>query len=136
VERRSRIEEEALFVRMAKAKTRQRPAAHTLGDSLVDFYKGTVQRTRKFAGIGEVWETLVPPDLNEHCCLESYRAGVLTVLVDSSPHLYRIKQLLLAGLQKQILELCRVQGLRKISLKPGRWYAGEEGEDRRLMFGR
>jgi hypothetical protein len=131
---RSRIEQEAMFERMSKMKTWQRKDVSTLGESLVSFYKSTVQRTRKFAGIGEVWETLVPPDVNEHCCLESYRAGTLTVLVDSSPHMYRVKQLLLGGLQKQMLELCRGQGLRKISLRPGRWY-DERGEDRRIMFG-
>lgn len=130
---RSRIEQDAMFERMSKMKTCQRKPPQTLGESLVSFYKSTVQRTRKFAGIGEVWETLVPPDLNDHCCLESYRAGTLTVLVDSSPHLYRVKQLLLAGLQKQMLDECRVQGLRKISLRPGRWY-DERGQDRRIMF--
>ena len=49
-------------------------------------------------------------------------SGQLTVLVDSSPHLYELKQLLLAGLQKQLLVACKAAGLRKIHLKLGRWY--------------
>ena len=132
---RSRVEQDAQFTRMSRTKTVTRREVPTLSGSLVSFYKGTVQRTQKFAGIGQVWETLLPPDVNEHCCLETYRAGTLTVLVDSSPQLYRLKQLLLAGLQKQLLDLCRNQGLKKITLKPGRWYEGDNPTDRRITFG-
>lgn len=128
-----RLSQEANFIRMSQVKTRRRKPDETLSPSVVQFYKTTIQRTRKFAGIAEVWETLVPPDLNEHCCLESFRAGSLMVLVDSSPHLYRLKQLLLAGLQKQMLELCRAKGLRKINLKPGRWYE-QRDDDLRPSF--
>lgn len=119
---------------MAHMKTRPKREAERIGESLVKFYKGTVQRTRKFAGIGEVWDTLMPPELNEHCCLESYRAGTLVVLVDSSPHLYRLKQLLLEDLQKNIVDLCRAQGLKKITLRPGRWYASDGEQDCRVFF--
>ncbi len=132
-----KVEDEARFVRMSQAKTRHRPGTPKIGDSLVQFYKGAVQRTRKFAGIGEVWETLLPPDLLAHTCLDSYRAGTLTVLVDSSPHLFRVKQLLLGGLEKKLLELCRKDGLRKIALRPGRWYEGDPDReaDRTPTFG-
>lgn len=129
------LEEEAQFVRMAKAKARAPKPAEKLGDSLVGFYKASVERTRKFAGIGQAWETLVPPEMLEHCCLQSYRGGVLTVLVDSSPHLYRLKQLLLAGLDKQMREICRKEGLKKITIRPGRWYDGDDPRERRLIFG-
>lgn len=133
--RKKRLEYEAEFVRLSKAKTR--PAAETarIGESLVQFYKSTVQRTQKFAGIAEVWETLLPPELLAHTCLESFRAGTLTVLVDSSSHLYRLKQLLLQDLQKRMLELCRGRGLKKITLRPGRWYEGESDETGRVTFG-
>jgi hypothetical protein len=127
-----RIQSEAQFVRMAQAKMHKPAPTPRLGESLVAFYRQTVQQTRKFAGIGQVWETLIPPEINEHCCLQSFRAGTLTVLLDSSPHMYRLKQLLLSGVQKQMVELCRAQGLRKIALKPGRWYEGDQ--DRRLSW--
>ena len=134
MDRQERVEQDAAFVRMSHMKTRPGREVERIGDSLVTFYKGTVQRTRKFAGIGEVWDTLIPPELNEHCCLEGYRAGTLTVLVDSSPHLYRLKQLLLENLQKQIMDLCRAQGLKKIALRPGRWYTAEGEQDRKVVF--
>lgn len=126
------LEEESQFVRMAKAKAPARKPAEKLGESLVSFYKANVERTRKFAGIGQAWETLVPPELLEHCCLQSYRAGVLTVLVDTSAHLYRLKQVLLSGLDKQMREVCRKEGLKKITIRPGRWYEGDDPQ--RLLF--
>jgi hypothetical protein len=128
------LEEEARFIRMAKAKARTVRPAENLAASLVSFYKANVERTRKFAGIGQAWETLVPPDMLEHCCLQSYRGGTLTILVDSSPHLYRLKQLLLAGLDRQMLEVCRAEGLRKITIRPGRWYEGDDQRERRPTF--
>ncbi len=70
---------------------------------------------------------------NEHCALDSFSKGVLTVLVDSSPHLYQLKQLLLAGLNQQLLLACKSAGLRKIVLKPGRWYQGD-GQECKLRF--
>lgn len=131
---RERLEREAAFVRLSRAKSC--PAEHTpqIGESLVQFYKGAIQRTRKFAGIAHVWETLVSPELLQHTCLESFRGGTLVILVDSSAHLYRLKQLLLQDLQKQMLALCRAQGLRKIALRPGRWYEGENETDGRVWF--
>jgi len=60
--------------------------------------------------------------------------GTLMVLVDSSSHLYELKQLLLAGLDQQLLLACKSTGLRKISLKAGRWYDGDHPDDRRLKF--
>jgi hypothetical protein len=101
---------------------------------MVDFFKQSVQkRQTKLSAIAECWGRLVPDFLSEHCSLESLHRGALTVLVDSSPHLYELKQLLLAGLQDQLLLACRKTGLRKITLKPGRWY-GEDTGDRRPKF--
>ena len=113
------------------------PAAAALGPELIDFFKNSVQkRHTKFASIAECWSRLVPALLNEHCALESYTRGTLTVLVDSASHLYELKQLLLAGLQQQLLLACAQAGLRKIALKHGRWYegGGPDGPDRKVHF--
>ena len=80
------------------------------------------KRQAKLVKIAECWNVLVPETLNDHCALEALNRGTLTVIVDSSSHLYELKQLLLAGLQDQLLLACKSTGLRKISLKPGRWY--------------
>ncbi|MCC6421898.1 MAG: DUF721 domain-containing protein [Phycisphaerales bacterium] len=107
-----------------------------LGMEMVSFFKQSVQkRQTKLGVIAQHWSELVPGLLNDHCSLESLSRGTLTVLVDSASHLYELKQLLLAGLQQQLLIACRSSGLRKINLKPGRWYEGES-TDRKLRFDR
>jgi hypothetical protein len=57
-------------------------------------------------------------------------------MVDSSSHLYELKQLLLAGLEEQLLFACKSAALRKITLRPGRWYEGESSNDRKIRFQR
>jgi hypothetical protein len=42
--------------------------------------------------------------------------------------------LLLAGLEKQLLAACKASGLRRITLKRGRWYDGGDSSDRRIRF--
>jgi hypothetical protein len=79
---------------------------------------------------------LVPQILSEHCALESLTRGTLTVMVDSSSHLYELKQLLLSGLEQQLLIACKTAGLRKITLRSGRWYQGESPTDRKIRFSR
>ena len=122
------------YERLSRVKQMNRAPAELLGPELVGFFKQAEKRRTKFGKIGECWARLIPDTINEHCALETFSRGTLTVLVDSSSHLYELKQLLLAGLQQQILLACKSAGLRKISLKPGRWYGeGEEG-GRKLDF--
>lgn len=128
--------DEAVFRRLAKVKFCP-PAApmQTLGAELIDFFKKDVERRQnRFGNIAEIWAQLIPETLLEHTCLESFHAGTLKVLVDSSSHLYELKTVLLAGLQKQILLAGRGAGLRKIALKPGRWYEGDDPQQRRVTF--
>jgi hypothetical protein len=90
---------------------------------MVSFFKQCVgKRQTKLGKIAEVWAVLVPETLSARCSLESLHRGTLTVLVDSSSHLYELKQLLLAGLQQQLLLACKAAGLRKIVLRHGQWY--------------
>jgi len=132
---RSRFERElADLQRLSEVKRINRRAGEPLGPEMVSFFKQAERRQNKFGKIGECWSKLIPDAFNDHCALESFHRGTLTVLVDSSAHLYELKQLLLAGLQQQLLLACKSAGLRKINLKPGRWYGdGEEG-GRKLDF--
>src|SRR5689334_9953981 len=120
---------ETQLKRLARVKSSAPPSPQLLGPQMVEFFKHSVQkRQTKMAKIGECWSQLVPEMLNDHCALESFSRGTLTVLVDSSSHLYELKQLLLAGLQQQLLLACKSAGLRKIALKHGRWYDGDSRE--------
>lgn len=131
----SQREEEAELGRLDRVKRVDGAVGAALGPAMVQFFKQSVEKRQTNLGkIGECWGAIVPEILAEHCALESYSRGTLTVIVDSSTHLYELKQLLLAGLQDQLTFACRSSGLRKINLKPGRWYdAGDEGA-RRLRF--
>jgi hypothetical protein len=110
-------------------------AMDALGPQLLSFFnKSVAKRQTILAAVSESWCRLVPEILCEHCALEGLVRGTLTVLVDSSSYLYELKQLLLAGLEQQILIACRSAGLRKIVLRPGRWYDGDAAGDRRIRF--
>jgi hypothetical protein len=118
-----RFDPNTTLARLYGFKTRDTTVGNPLGPELIGFFKQSVaKRQTKLVKIAECWAALVPEILNDHCSLESLNRGTLTVIVDSSSHLYEIKQLLLAGLQDQLLLACKSTGLRKISLKPGRWY--------------
>jgi hypothetical protein len=107
--------------RLQQFKSKPRRGSTPLGEAMVEFFKHTVARRQtKMAKLAEYWFQLVPETLSDHCALESFSRGTLTVLVDSSPHLYEIKQLLLSGLEKQFLIAAGKTGLRKISLRSGR----------------
>mgnify|MGYP000170984089 CR=1 FL=1 len=119
--------EEAQLQRLDRFKRQAAPPCGRLGEEMISFFRRSVQkRQTRFARLAEAIGGLVPEVLLQHCCLEGFSRGTLTILVDSSAHLYELKQLLLAGLQQQILLACAGTGLRKIVLKPGRWYAGED----------
>ena len=123
--------------RLHKHKSHAQPIGAALGNELVDFFKQSVARRQtRLVKIAECWNTLVPQMLSEHCALEGFANGTLTVMVDSSAHLYELKQLLLAGLEQQLRLACKSTGLRKITLRPGRWYDGQGQDDRRVRFSR
>lgn len=124
--------------KLQRVKQPRAPKDEWIGEELVSFFKNSVQkRHTKLGKIAECWSRLVPELLNEHCALESFSRGSLVVIVDSSSHLYQLKTLLLAGLQQQLLVACGSTGLKKITLKPGRWYeSGEAAGERRATFGK
>jgi Dna[CI] antecedent, DciA len=122
------------LTRLHRVKQRALPEPNALGPDMLAFFKNSIQkRQTKLSTIADCWSRLIPEHLLEHCALEGFHAGTLKVIVDSSPHLYELKQLLLAGLQQQILIACKSSGLRKVTLKLGRWYDGS-GPDRKIRF--
>ncbi len=127
--------QQAELSRLQRVKQSRPPTHVPLGPEMVSFFKQSVaRRHRKLSKIAECWSTLVPETLNDHCALESLSRGSLTVIVDSSSHLYELKQLLLAGLEQQLMLACRSAGLCKITLKPGRWYDDSADGARKPRF--
>lgn len=118
--------------RLVAVKGAPAAAGQKLGVEVVQFFKQSIdKRQRKFGKIAQCWAQMVPENLAEHCALESLHRGQLTVIVDSSSHLYELKQMLLLGLEKQLILGCPSGNLRKVILKPGRWY---EGTQERVRF--
>ena len=110
-----------LLQRMQRHKQSRAAQTPAVGDAVVSFFKQSIEkRHAKVGKVTDAWIKLVPPMLCEHCTLEGMNRGVLTVLVDSSSHLYELKQLLLAGIEKQLLLACKGAGLKKVALKAGR----------------
>src|SRR5215217_669181 len=127
--------ETAELSRLHRVKQSKPHPTAPLGPEMVSFFKQSVaKRHTKLSKIAECWGALVPETLNDHCALESFSRGSLTVVVDSSSHLYELKQLLLAGLEQQLLLACANAGLRKINLRPGRWYDGDSPTGGKLRF--
>jgi len=117
--------------RFVAAKGAAHPMGGKLGAEVVQFFRQSIaKRPRKFGKIAQCWAQLVPEKLAEHCALESLHRGQLTVMVDNSSRLYELKQMLLEGLEKQLVLGCHSAGLRRIVLKPGRWYEGTETNPR------
>jgi len=126
--------QDAELTRLSRVKQRAPYEADALGPELISFFKVSVEkRNAKFGKIADAWARLVPHVLAEHSALESFSRGTLAVVVDSSSHLYELKQLLLAGLERQLLLACSAAGLKKITLKRGSWYE-EAGGERRVKF--
>lgn len=129
--------QDADFKRLSRVKQSFRSPTPALGAEMVIFFKQSVQkRQTKMSKIADCFSRLVPEMLSDHCALESLNRGTLAVLVDSASHLYELKQLLLAGLQQQLLIACKSAGVRKITLKPGRWYEGADEAERKVRFDR
>ena len=122
--------QQADLARLARVKQQALPMAAAFGPEQLQFFKISVEkRNAKFSKIADAWGKLIPQTLADHCALESFARGTLCVLCDSSSHLFELKQLLLAGLEKQLLLACGAAGLKKIMLKRGRWYEENRGVD-------
>jgi hypothetical protein len=121
-------EADAELRRLFRWKSPRAYMPHVLGEDAIDLFNSQIKkRHAKFGKLSEAWNTLVPALFQEHTMLASFVRGVLTVHVDSSPHLYELKQLMLAGLEDQLLLACRGEGLKKLALKRGRIDPGLPG---------
>ena len=121
---------DARLRRLDGFKRRDAAVGAPLGEAMLELYHRQVERRQtKLADLADVWCRLVPEAMLARCALEGFYRGKLTVIVDTAPHLYELRQLLLAGLESQLLAACRGAGLRKIVLKRGQWY-DDRGEAR------
>ena len=86
-----------------------------------DLFKRQIERPHKqVRAVVALWQKLLPPELLEHCRLESLRRGVLRVAVDSSGRLYELDRLLREGLGQELIRAQQGTAIRKIQLRVGK----------------
>jgi hypothetical protein len=95
---------------------------HTLG-----------KRVRQLGALAEVWDELIPQGVRDHTALESFSAGVLTVIVDSAPHRFHLQTLLAGGVQAQLQQQAKVP-LNKVRLVPGQFASIDLSGSPRYVF--
>lgn len=100
-------------------KDRISPLSHPL-TVLMKYQLG--KRVRQLSKLAAIWDDVLPDGIRNHTALESFRDGVLTVLVDSASHRYQLQLLLADGLMREIRS--RFPGvLKKIRPIPGQFYS-------------
>jgi len=109
------------------------PAAHLSQPLGVFVKRNLARRVRRIGQLSAIWDEVVPEEIAEHTALEGFRRGVLTVMVDSAPHRYRLQTLLTGGLMKEIQ--ARFSGaLNKVRLIPGQFASVDLSGDKRFEF--
>ncbi len=74
------------------------------------FHRQGWSRAASHAPVFETWERLLPPDWRARCRAVSFRAGKLTVAVDSSPLLEDLKAFRAHELLRVLNEALRISG--------------------------
>lgn len=120
--------------RQLRTAWRNRQAPETIShvsEPMARFVHHTLERrVKQLSALAQVWDELVPEGIREHAALEGFRAGTLTVLVDSAPHRFELEMLLRSGLQKQLAAAFR-GALSKVRVVPGQFYSIDiEGQPR------
>ena len=105
-----------------------------IGRPLGMFMKYTLaKKVHQLSKLSQIWDTLVPEDINSHAALESFNRGVLTVIVDSAPHRYNLQMLLSGGLIRE-LQARFAGALNKVRLVPGQFSSIDMAGARRYEF--
>ncbi len=94
--------------RLSRVKQRTPKPTEAIGPEMIAFFRTSVEKRQgKLTKIAAHWTQLVPELISDHCALESFNRGTLTVIVDTASHLFELKQLLLAGIEQQLMIACK-----------------------------
>lgn len=108
--------------------------ASQLGEPLTVLMKHTLaKKARQLGKLTDIWDEVIPEEIVSHTALEGFSRGVLTVMVDSAAHRYRLRTLLSDGLMKAIQD--RFNGaLNKVRMIPGQFYSVDSAGEPRYEF--
>jgi len=108
--------------------------AARVGEPLAVLMKHKLERrVRQLSRLAVVWDEVVPAQIREHTALESFSAGVLTVVVDSAPHRFQLETMLRGGL-KHAIQAGFSGSLNKVRLVPGQFASVDLSGARRYEF--
>ena len=85
-----------------------------------------IPRQKKLRQLGQAWSELLPEELLQHSCLESFRRGQLKILVDSAAHYAELNIIVRDGLIDEIRQKCPQLPVSRIKLVRGQWYRQDE----------
>jgi hypothetical protein len=100
--------------RLSEVKRINRRSGEPLGPEMVTFFKQAERRQNKFGKIGGMLVAADPRRLQRPLRPRELSIAARLPSWSTAPrHLYELKQLLLAGLQQQLLLACKSAGLRE-----------------------
>jgi len=87
---------------------------HRLGDVLTGYMDRQVtKRHNRYSPVIELWDSLLPAELAEHCRVDEIRGGQLKVVVDGPVYMHEIR-LCSTEIVNQLGRLCPAARIRKI----------------------
>jgi len=115
------------YLRSASAWQRKiPPPAVKLGDLVQDYLKKDLGSISSNALLADVWEELLPDQLQSHCSFVGLKNGTLRIAVEPGPYMHRLGQYKEILLQ-QIHQRCRGLRVNKIVLTV--WNKKQETEN-------
>ncbi len=96
---------------------RTRPSrSHAIAGTLATIRTSLRRQSRRFDGLVDAWEDLLPRELARHTEIVAFRSGVLDVIAHGSPVAYQVNRLLRSGLLASMQRSCKGT-LRKIRVR-------------------
>lgn len=96
---------------------RPRRTESSLGEEIVSYLKQRDQMLTKNAGVLDVWDEIIPPELAPHCCLDKRVGNTLYIQARPGAYMSRI-QLLSGELLEKIRHFAPRCGIQKIRVIP------------------
>ena len=91
------------------------------------------KKVHQLADLAKIWDEIIPLELAKHTAVDKFSRGVLTVIVDSSPHRFQLQTLINGGLKKMVQE--KFGGaINRIKLVPGQFYSVDINGTQRYEF--
>ena len=97
-------------------------ATHLSGPLSILMNRKLAKRVRQLSKLAAVWDEMVPQGIRDHTALEGFHDGILTVVVDSSSHRFKLQTLLAGGLMREI-QTRLPQPINKVRLVPGQFFS-------------